>query len=161
MAWTGPNEMQAVARTGELVGGDNGHSLVWSGEVVWCRICARYARMRAHIRGIGGICRGAPVRKGPDDYGGMWGQLQKLRMGKHPKTGKPLPAPVDCKGEEVTGHRRYARLDRRCIADNALSIVPFDESNRFTPYVPRPARALKPNEGEVSQGLDGRHAPED
>ena len=91
------------------------------------------------------------MRKGPDDYGGMWGQLQKLRMGKHPKTGKPLPAPVDQNGAAVDEQRRYARLDRRRTDENALSIVPFDESNRFAPYVPQPARVLRPNEGRSAK----------
>ena len=113
VAMTGINEVQAVAMTVEKAGSENGHSLVWSGEVVWCRICASYAEMRAHVRGIGGCCRGAPVRKGPGDYGGMWGQLQKLRMDKHPKTGKPMPAPVDQNVAAVDEQRRYARLDRR------------------------------------------------
>ena len=91
------------------------------------------------------------MRKGPNDYGGMWGQLQKLRNGKHPKTGKPLPEPTDSQGRPIEEHRRYARLDSRCEAANVLSIVPFDSTNRFTPYVPQPDKTPRPNDGRSAK----------
>ena len=112
---------------------------------------ASYAEAKAHCRGIGGFCRGTPARKGPSDYGGMWGQLQKLRNGTHPKTGRPLPAPTDSEGEPIVELRRYARLDSRNEANEAQSIVPFDTSNRFVPYAPSPERTLKPNDGRSAK----------
>ena len=149
--WCG-NQMQAVAMTGAGGGGECRHKLVKSGEVVWCKVCASYADTKAHIRGIGGSCRGPPVRKGPHDYGGMWGQLQKLRAGKHPKTGEVLPPPVDCTTvEEDLSLKRYARLDLRNEASNSLSIVPFDPDHHFVPYVPEPSKTLRPNEGRTAK----------
>ena len=94
---------------------------------------------------------GAPVRKSLEDYGGMWGQLQKLRSGRHPKTGEPLPSPTDLNGLALDSHSRYSRLDQRRIAANALIVVPYDSSNRFVPYVPMPDKILRPSEGKSAK----------
>ena len=108
--------------------------------------------MKAHARGIGGTCRGPPARKGPDDYGGMWGQLQKLRAGKHPKTNASLPPPVDHDATDGgSSLKRYASLDLKNVSNNLLSIVPFDPENLFSPYVPEPSKTLRPNEGKSAK----------
>ena len=91
------------------------------------------------------------MRKGPDDYGGMWGQLQKLRAGRHPKTGEVLPAPVDCEGKADDDLGRYANLDRRNADINALSVVPYVAENNFAPYIPLPSREFKPNTGRSAK----------
>ena len=81
----------------------------------------------------------------------MWGQLQKLRSGRHPKTGETLPSPTDLNGLALDSHSRYSRLDQRRIAANTLSLIPYDSSNHFVPYVPVPDRVLRPNEGKSAK----------
>ena len=94
---------------------------------------------------------GAPVRKSLEDYGGMWGLLQKLRSGRHPKTGGPLPSPTCSNGLALDSQCMYSRPDQRRIDANALSVVPYDSSNRFVPYVPMPDRILRPSEGKSAK----------
>jgi len=151
------NEMQAAARTG---GGNNGgrdHTLVFSGDIVWCKVCASYADSKAHVRGIAGECRGPPSRKGPHDYGGMWGQMQKLKTGRHPKTGEALPPPIDgAVGDQTTTLKRYVRLDQKREASQAsdAAIVVVDTRSSaacFTPYVPEPPRVMKPSLGRSAK----------
>jgi len=161
VATTAGNEMQAVARTdggvynGSSSNGSSGHALVSSGDLIWCKTCGSYAEMKAHSRGIGGACRGPPSRKGPADYGGMWGQLQKLRDGRHPKTGVALPAPVECDGEAELDRSRYTNLDLRNATNNACFIVPWVAGSRFTPYIPSPTRELRPNTGRSAKDKMG------
>ena len=147
------NEMQAAAMTD---GGSNdgiGHTLVFSGDIVWCKVCASYADSRAHVRGIAGECRGPPTRKRPHDYGGMWWQMQKLKSGRHPKTGEALPPPIDgAVGERTTSLKRYVRLDQKREANQASNgTIDVDDTlssaGCFTPYVPEPPRVMKPSLG--------------
>ena len=152
VAMTVGNERQAVARTeGGSTQDANGHSLVWAGNMVWCRVCASYAEAKAHCRGIGGFCRGAPARTGPNDYGGMWGQLQKLRNGIRPRTGRPMPAPTDRNGQPIVDHRRYTRLDAKHEAREERCNTPCDASSRFVPYIPQPLRELRPYDGRSAK----------
>jgi hypothetical protein len=60
-----------------------------SGDVVWCSTCGSYADGKAV--GLAAPCAGPPAKNG---YGGMWGQLRKLRNGKHPRSGALLAPPV-------------------------------------------------------------------
>ena len=71
-------EMAAIAAADAQKQSD-GHTRVYSGEVVWCSTCGAYADKKAH--GMKGLCKGAPKREeegGKQRYGGMWGQLRKL-----------------------------------------------------------------------------------
>ena len=151
------NQMQAVAMTGGGSSSSGGHTLVISGDVVWCKVCASYADSRAHVRGIGGECRGPPTRKGPHDYGGMWGQMQKLKAGKHPKTGEALPPPIDCgASEQTTSLKRYVRLDQRRDANQASIVTidveaPLSSVGCFTPYVPEPPSVPRPSLGRSAK----------
>jgi hypothetical protein len=82
----------------------------------------------------------------------MWGQLQKLRNGIHPKTGKPMPTPTDRGGQPLVEHRRYARLDAKNVAlVKPTGDDPIVASNLFTPYVPLPPRELKPYDGRSAR----------
>jgi hypothetical protein len=78
---------QLLADRGISVGG--GHARMLSGEVIWCSICGCYADGKAI--GLAAPCTGPPAKNG---YGGMWGQLRKLRNGKHPRSGLALQPPV-------------------------------------------------------------------
>ena len=52
----------------------DGHTRVYSGEVVWCSTCGAYADKKAH--GMQTVCKVAPIREevhGKYKYGGMWG----------------------------------------------------------------------------------------
>ena len=53
-------------------------------------------------------CKGAPSKEA--HYGGAWGQLQKLRKGRHPKTGELLPDAVREDGTAVRPTGIYSRL---------------------------------------------------
>ena len=69
----------------------DGHTRVYSGEVVLCSTCGAYADKKAH--GMKGVCKGAPKREeedGKHKYGGMWGQLRKLMRRVHRKTGHTM-----------------------------------------------------------------------
>ena len=48
-------------------------------------------------------------------------------------------------------HSRYTRLDQRRAAANTSSLMPFDPSFNFVPYVPMPDRILRPNEGKSAK----------
>ena len=62
-----------------------------------------------------------------------------------------LPAPEDGGGEEVAERKRYANIDRRQASSNALSIIPYEDSNKFAPYIPQPTRELRPNVGRTAK----------
>jgi hypothetical protein len=78
---------QQLADRGLALGG--GHARMLSGNLVWCSICGSYADGKAI--GLAAPCAGPPAKNG---YGGMWGQLRKLRNGKHPRSGILLALPV-------------------------------------------------------------------
>jgi hypothetical protein len=71
---------QQLAEQGISLGG--GHSRMLSGDVLWCGTCGCYADGKAV--GLAAPCAGPPAKNG---YGGMWGQLRKLRSCRHPRTG--------------------------------------------------------------------------
>ena len=76
-----------------------GHTQVMSGNLVWCIECGAYGDAKAV--GLTRECKGPPKFDG--SYGGAWGQLRKLRRSVHPRTGQPLPPPIDELGKEVKG----------------------------------------------------------
>jgi len=87
----------------------------------------------------------------------MWGQMQKLKSGRRPKTGEALPPPIDgAVGEQTTALKRYVRLDQKreashasngaIVVDNTLS-----SAGCFTPYVPEPPRVMKPSLGRSAK----------
>jgi hypothetical protein len=84
---------QLLAERGISIGG--GHSRLLSGDVMWCGTCGCYADGKAV--GLAAPCAGPPAKLG---HGGMWGQLRKLRNGRHPRTGVTLPPPVREHGAE-------------------------------------------------------------
>ena len=85
------------------------------------------------------------------------GQMQKLRAGKHPKTGETLPPPIDCGTlGQTTSLRRYARLDQKRIANQANIVAidveaPLSSAGGFTPYVPEPPKVLRPSLGRSAK----------
>ena len=84
-------EEQAATAAAMAQRDSDGHTRVYSGEVVWCSTCGAYADKKAH--GMEGVCKGAPKREeedGKPKYGGMWGQLRKLMRRIHPKTGETM-----------------------------------------------------------------------
>ena len=95
-----------AAENEQVVGA--GHRRALSGEVVWCRACGCYSDSR--VRGLTEHCRGKPEGK---SGGGRAGQLLYLRNNIHPRTRKPLPAPVDEHGRDLGGKHGYTELDRR------------------------------------------------
>ena len=85
-----------------------GHRRAISGEVVWRRVCGCYSDSR--VRGLTEECRGKPL---DTRGGGRAGQLWYLRNNKHPRTRKPLPPPVDERGQALGGEHVYSKLVRR------------------------------------------------
>ena len=83
--------------------------------------------------------------------------MQKLRAGKHPKTGQTLPPPIDCGSlGHATLMKRYARLDQIRDANlaNVAAIVieaPLSAAGGFTPYVPEPPKVLRPSTGRSAK----------
>ena len=73
-----------------------------------CRVCGCYSDSR--VRGLTDYCKGKPSDK---SGGGQAGQLLYLRNNIHPRTRKPLPAPVDEHALKLDGKHEYAELDRR------------------------------------------------
>ena len=58
---------------------------------------------------------------------------------------------MDVDRRTLDSHSRYARLDQRRDAANALSLVPVESTNNFKPYIPLPDRVLRPNEGRSAK----------
>jgi len=83
--------------------------------------------------------------------------MQKLRTGRHPKTGETLPPPVDYGTPgQATSLKRYARLDQ--IRDANLAKLaefetepPRSTAGGFTPYVPEPPKVLRPSSGKSAK----------
>ena len=53
-------ELAAIAAA-KAINDTDGHTRVYSGEVVWCSTCGSYADKKAH--GMQTVCKGAPVRE--------------------------------------------------------------------------------------------------
>ena len=66
----------------------DGHTRVYSGEVVWCSTCGAYADKEVH--GMQALCKGAPIKEEVDGKYSMWGQLRKLMGRIHPKIGEAM-----------------------------------------------------------------------
>ena len=87
----------------------DGHSRVYTGDVVWCCTGGSYADKKAN--GMGTVCKGAPARG--RTYGGMWGQLHKLMRGCHPKTGEDMDNHTNVDGTPWRpGKGTYANLKK-------------------------------------------------
>ena len=126
------------------------HVLKWAGGLAWCRVCGSYAEAKA--RGLGVACKGAPKRKGLRDYGGMWGQLQKLKAGKHPKTGVPLLRDDMQASQSDDGHGTYRNLEA-AVQRRRGQEIPVTTDSMFKPYVPAPARVMVARTGKTAATL--------
>ncbi len=93
---------RAVADAEHGLADGGGHRRMMSGEVIWCARCGSYASELA--RGLARPCLGPPP-PGGNSGGRLW-QLRRLRKGRHPVTGAPLPhaIPEDC--WDLASHRR-------------------------------------------------------
>ena len=107
-------EAMQAAENGQIVGG--GHRRALSGEVVWCQVCGCYSDSR--VRGLTDYCKGKPT---DSSGGGRAGQLRYLRNNVHPRTRKPLPAPVNERGLDLGGQHVYPELARRSTCEVSAS----------------------------------------
>ena len=114
------------------------HCLVFCGTLMWCHQCGACAEDKA--KGLGRICNGPPVKE--RHWGGMRGQLNKLLLGKHLKTGELLPQAQNADGSVwKRGSGAYGRLT------SASKEVQPPALQGFIRYEPAIATVARPKVG--------------
>ena len=112
----------------EWANATNGHTLLRSGNIVWCSLCGAFAETRANR--LQKVC----LKKPPDQYGsgGVRSQLNRLRAGLHPVTRCRLPQTTWADGTARSTTHGYLRKA------GAVELV----DDKFVEYVTDEARTL-------------------
>ena len=107
---------------------DNGHTLLRSGNIVWCSMCGAFAETRANR--LQKVC----LRKPPEQYGsgGVRSQLNRRRTGLRPVTRCRLPQTTWADGTAVKMAHGYLR---KAVASETVD-------DKFVEYVADEARTL-------------------
>ncbi len=103
--------------------------------IVWCSTCGAYAESRA--RGLAAVCAGPP----PTSGSGRTTALNRLRQGKHPKTGAALRGPAVPEDERQRDsqhvadslhahaqeqlHQRHRQREREAGGDDEVAVMPW------------------------------------